>query len=195
MKHCKLNANIVPLSNIIRVDRNGKLICTYPSLILKKPGLYCFWWINKDDTVREILKSSNREVTVLGTKGSPQNIAWDWNLSLKFVPLYIGKTTNLSQRMGQHLMLNTWSWYWYQNQFMKNFFKKTLHRREKLTTCQFRSGFEHLFKYYGDPMKKEILLNNIGYSYVIENNFVNRFYEEDFQIGKHKPWFNIDSER
>lgn len=183
-----LRLEVKNLQNVFNLDVNS-MTAIYPKEIKNAAGVYSFWWIGD----KSALINANREIGIVGPKISLENtiyITWDWNIEQDVIPLYIGKSTNIDSRIRQHLMLGTKSWY-DRDEKMRTLKKKT-------TACQFRSGFEHLFKNESLQTRKKLLAENIGFSYYIidgKNSFVDRFYIEDYLIGYLRPWFNLDSER
>jgi len=156
--------------------------------IPKLEGLYGFWWHGPD----HYILNAERNIKVAGRKNKEEfeihEVTWDWNLYEDYLPLYVGKSTNINKRFSQHLMIDTLEWY-SDAECNSDFLLK------RNTSCQFRSGFEHLFKRLDSDEKLEIMLNHIYFSFIEEPSFINRFYEEDRLIGCLRPWFNIDSER
>lgn len=184
-----LRSEVKSLQDIFKLDTTN-MIAIYPKEIKNKAGIYSFWWIGD----KSMLINSNRDIGIIGPKTSSDNIiyiTWDWNIEQKVTPLYLGKSTNIDSRVRQHLMLGIETWY-DKDEEIKILKKKT-------TACQFRSGFEHLFKNESLQTRKRLLAENIGFSYYIINggkdSFINRFYIEDYLIGYLRPWFNLDSER
>lgn len=151
-------------------------------------GIYAFWYIGNDLPDSKMLEIKIREehITV--------EIEWNKNDFFQHQPLYIGKTTNLFQRIRQHLLATKTNWR--DNSNGRHFNEKRINKLN--TSCQFRAGFEHLF---GGQKSLEHCFENIALSFVeIENGKANegvkdRFYLEDLAIGVFRPWFNIDSER
>lgn len=171
-------------------------------------GLYALWWLGdwqellKGNTRVELVTSRGvKDVTLIwGTAGIP-----GYCLEKNQFPLYIGKTTNLLQRLSQHLALKTENWYKPMKKVQLVAGKAEeqniepvegrLYKRTNLS--QFRSGVEHLFKGM-DQNIIELIRENVGITFVpiAEREDVSRrFYYEDFAIGYYKPWFNVDSER
>lgn len=127
--------------------------------------------------------------------------------------LYIGKTTKLKSRISMHLMNDTTDWHSIENmpKKLRDKYKK-LNKKHKSTDfifkrnsqCQFRAGFEHLFKNIKSDARKEIMQKHIGFSFFeikketkngFDESINDRFYFEDLAIGYFRPWFNLDSER
>lgn len=148
----------------------------------EKQGIYVFWFDNSDG----IIKKLNRKLEIKGPNHKMIEIEWDWNLDNKNICLYVGKSTNIKKRFGQHLLLGTKDLY----KNRKN--RKKLYKRT--TACQLRSGFDYLYLKENINIIEE-LNNRIKISIFEESSVRNRFYLEDLLIGKYKPWFNLDSER
>ena len=154
--------------------------------IPRSPGVYAFWWIGK----RTMLKQSNREIILFGPGKSDVNIKYRnvWHKGLKYPCLYIGKTTNLRKRFGQHLMRGS-------NNRLHNIPSNNHKVQPRTSTCQLRYGIEHIFREEDKPL--ELILKNVGYSYkkYEQKDIAERFFHEVMLIGKYRPWFNVDSER
>lgn len=167
-------------------------------------AIYAFWWLGDSNELNDSSKL-NLQVKLKGKEISKSHeqffnensieknseghiihtITWDTNWFNSELPcMYIGKTSNLSSRIGNHLMLKTNKW-----KSNGGFLYKPN------SSCQFRSGFEHLFQNY--PERKELMENKVGltFQYFDWNAVAERFYLEDLAIGYFRPWFNIDSER
>ena len=147
----------------------------------KNMGIYIFWYNNKDKKLNEL----NRNLIIHGPSKSKQHIEWNWNLDEEYVCLYIGKTTTIQQRIAQHLILKT--------ENLKNINGDQLNK--KTTSCQLRSGFDYLYSKNENTYIKNELMQHLYLSIYYEEDFIKRFYLEDYIIGKLKPWFNVDSER
>ena len=107
--------------------------------------------------------------------------------SKKNVCLYIGKTTNIRNRISGHLKLGT------QNIWTKG---NRNSGRKPNTISQLRVGVERVF---GEKaLFEEDILNSIGITWIVLDGYENsvlRFYLEDQLIGKYLPLFNVDIER
>ena len=193
----------------------------------KSPGLYAFWWVG-DASVLD----GDQKVQFVGPsvalddkdaeRGDGRHTSSfaidpkDRLIDLDRTCLYVGKSTNIYQRVRQHVMLRLDS-----NQFL-NVNKKdqpvlrtarydepisTVYKRN--TSCQFRAGMEYLFRHRSEQEPTVVLdaiRNNVRLSYVELSNdladyadgedaFKRRFYWEDLLIGVLQPWFNLDGER
>jgi hypothetical protein len=147
----------------------------------KNEGIYSFWYYNSNNKIQGL----NRNLVIEGPNKKKHEIKWDWNVNDEFICLYIGKTTDFRKRIPLHLLLKTNN--------LKN--KKGNQLNKKTTSCQLRSGFDYLYSNKNDIYIKNELMEHIYLSFYYENDFVKRFYIEDYLIGKLRPWFNVDSER
>ena len=180
--------NIEKIENELK--NNKKEINYYVDLISLKyknfeqknnSGIYIFWYFNKSKKLAEL----NRKLIINGPSNIEQNIEWNWNLDNEYVCLYIGKTRDIQKRISQHLLLKT------DNLTNVNGCKLN----KKTTSCQLRSGFDYLYSKNKNVYIKNELMEHLYLSIYYEENFINRFYIEDYLIGKFRPWFNVDSER
>lgn len=146
----------------------------------KRGGIYVFWYHNKNKKIKNL----KRELTISGPGKVKMPLEWNWNINEEYICLYIGKTTNISSRIKQHLLLRT-----------DNLKSKNDNQLNKInTTCQLRSGFDYLYSDRDADVKNE-LKRHLYLSIYYEDDFIERFFAEDYFIGKLKPWFNVDSER
>jgi len=151
-------------------------------------GLYVFWWLGD----RTELMASNRHIVLKGPGGKDVDVEWGdwWPSELKYPCLYVGKTTRLRKRFGQHLMRKSPG--------RANKPVPTDNRKQKpiTTSCQLRYGIEHSFKHHHDPLS--LIYKKVGFSFMTEfdgNPVTERFFGEDLLVGALRPWYNIDSER
>ena len=158
--------------------------------IPRKAGIYAFWWINDADN--EELKKANRIITLKGSAGQEVRVEYmhEWYENLTAPCLYVGKSTNLRQRISQHLLIS-------KTGRLHDFHDGFLKAKPYNTSCQLRWGIEHIFPENQKPT--EIIRKHIGVSFRVMDDVSNavaeRFFEEDKYIGLWRPWFNIDSER
>ncbi len=172
-------------------------------------GLYAFVWTGKIEELEE------QELILKGKKKLGENnhhlhykITWrhkDFPKGCDEVgryPLYIGKTTIFRKRISQHLRLKTETW---KKQTTEPYPDETgsihgIMLDKPTSTCQFRSGIEHLFP----GLSREQLLEKFKKIELCflptinghENQGIkDRFYLENLAIGYFRPWFNVDSER
>lgn len=150
-------------------------------------GVYCFWWLGD----REVLLNSNRTIKLQGP--SKRLIKTEYHNSfpteLKYIPIYVGKTTNLKNRVSGHIMSGIKGRA--HDKPVDNIWK-----RPRTTSCQVRAGIDFIFPNEKDTL--DIIKNNVGISFLkvhSDDNVSERFYLEDFMIGYLRPWFNLDSER
>lgn len=182
-------------------------------------GVYIFWWIGdvkilttgntklfiKGNQIKKDLISyySNHKCISVISRNNKKFVKYLYEFTLdkkiynefKMIPLYIGKTTNLDQRIQQHILNGT-----------KNYGNVTTDDglvNKKTTSCQLRSHLEYILKKDSNNNVRKpderfsLALENVNIQY-FENNicdFGERFYLEDELIGRLKPWFNVDSER
>ncbi len=170
-------------------------------------GVYVFWWHGEKDLPARtpiILKGPNRD------NKEEELLPLFWDLedfpaeckSWGKYPLYIGKTTTFVNRLSMHLALGTHPWKAVNREdgVPDDMRKHMLYK--PTTSCQFRSGFEHLFSY---PNKDQLILlfKQVYVSFCPipkinehdRSDVKQRFYLEDLGIGYYCPWFNVDSER
>ncbi len=175
------------IETIVRKNRCGLAAGKLP----KCGGVYAFWWTGDANLFRS--KGCQRTWLLPGPKGrtvfleiDDEWLALDTGLP---IPLYVGKCADdLASRIGQHLRLGT-------AQLRVGRKRKHLDRGPT-TSCQLRAGIENFFP--GEPAPKELILANVGLSYVCLNGdefAANRFYLEDLAIGQLRPPINVDVER
>jgi len=194
-------------------------------------GVYAFWWLGTS----EELNALNTEHKIKGKKESKaeakldaakkkykvdddghiiHETEWFFNeltltndLGEEMVacPLYVGKSTNLRNRIRLHLQ--------WPGPAAASQQKKAEHGLTEIeadyaagkvfkhtTASQFRDGFEYLFRNKDEKGRLECLYNRIGVTLAASNNngkddFSDRFYTEDLLIGMFRAPFNLDSER
>lgn len=198
--------------------------------IKPEPGLYAFWWhgqhagpvkLGANTVVRfvgpAVEEGDNGHQCSFVTEEEECFMATE-DLPYGSLCLYVGKTTNLQQRISQHLMPGTRSSSAYLlkdgvrapdgngNSRYENP-ESTVFKRN--SSSQFRAGIEYLFRHQtlGDdnltwslieqhvfvtqlPMSDDQEVENIP-----QDAFKRRFYGEDLLIGMLQPWFNLDGER
>ena len=147
----------------------------------KNMGIYIFWYKNQCNE----LYGLNRIFSIDGPLKIEQKVEWNWNLDDEFVCLYIGKTRNFRKRIGLHLLLDT--------ENLGNIDGNKLYK--KTTSCQLRSGFDYLYSKNDGIHIKDELMKHLYLSIYFEDNFIHRFYLENYLVGRLRPWFNVDSER
>jgi hypothetical protein len=170
-------------------------------------GIYVFWWHGEKDLpartsiVLKGPKRDNEAEDLLPLFWDLEDFPLECQKQQRF-PLYIGKTTKFVNRLSMHLAMSTHPWKavnledWVPDDMRKRMLYKPT------TSCQFRSGFEHLF---GNPNKDRLylLFERVFVSFFPiplvsaqdRSDVKQRFYLEDLAIGFYRPWFNVDSER
>ena len=171
----------------IRVIKNIYSLPPKESLPMKS-GVYAFWWIGH----KEDLLDANTTMIVKGPSEKPVLIEYKewWPSELEYPCLYVGKSTNIKKRFSMHIRNGT------NGRMHESPNEMNEKVKPKTTSCQLRSGIEHVFKDEQNPLK--LIHENVGFSYEViegDNAIVERFFKEDLLIGKWRPWFNIDSER
>lgn len=171
------------------------------SKLKKKAGVYVFWWEGDSAAFRKEIKEqryklkgpANREDLI------PVKICEEWIEAAtlnKRICLYVGKTTNLNQRISGHLRYTTKDIWTSKNG--KHHTKEPFSFEKKPNTVsQLRIGLERIFQNHS----LEYIKNNVAISWLeLEdndevNNAVNRFYIEDKMVADLFPIFNVDVER
>lgn len=125
--------------------------------------------------------------------------------SLTVCPLYVGKTSLLKNRIRLHLQWpGPGSKYKEKDAASGLTPIKTKYKDQYIfkhtTACQFRAGFEYLFRDECQETRTKYLYNNIGISIAttasdVVDGFEDRFFTEDLLIGAFRAPFNLDSER
>jgi hypothetical protein len=150
-------------------------------------GVYAFWWIGD----RAELMSSVRHMVLKGPNGRDVDVTFDdwWPRNLDYPCLYIGKTTNLKNRLPLHIMRGSPG-------RVHTAGLKNAKAKPKTSSCQLRVGIEHIFPREMDTLS--LIYEKVGFSFrtdFADNAIAERFFEEDRLVGTWRPWFNIDSER
>ena len=192
-----------PITTIIEPlsKKNGELYIKNPSgwrmknpnnptlpLGIDQGGVYVFWWLKRDETSLQPLfdERCERKYEVRGKNVGDEfvkveiEISDEWLRSYDHhIPLYVGKTAeSLLNRIKLHLQINH------------------LQYPKDTSSNQFRRGFNRFFKNYDSSF--ELIIQHIGFSYIPLHDYdeaVNRFYLEDYAIGKLRAIFNVDIER
>ncbi|WP_416150252.1 hypothetical protein ACM26V_04495 [Salipaludibacillus sp. HK11] len=161
---------------------------------INQGGIYVFWWLKdpKENGLDPLYGSTcSRVYTLQGKKITGKtsseafhqidiNITDSWLESYNgHIPLYVGKSADsIFKRMDLHLKINRDKY------------------RGKSTSDQLRRGIERLFCEHSNTA--DLIVKHLGYSFISlhgQEDVVNRFYLEDYAIGKLLPLFNIDIER
>lgn len=147
-------------------------------------GIYAFWWTGEIDQLRRAVQETPLSFHGPGGRSVRVQFDADW-LGLDAgmpIPLYVGKSTGMRNRIGQHLKLGS-----------KGI--STIGRGAK-RACQLRAGIDRFFPDTANT--RTIVLDHVGLSYVDldgDTHAANRFYLEDLAIGLMRPPFNMDVER
>ena len=155
-----------------------------PGALPKGGGVYAFWWTGDIDLFGRAVQRAPLILKGPGGRPIPLQIDADW-IGLEAgmpVPLYVGKSTGIQSRIGQHLKLGS-----------KGI--STVGRGAK-KACQLRAGIDRFFPDATDT--RTIVLDHIGLSHVKldgDRHAANRFYLEDLAIGLMRPPLNVDVER
>lgn len=188
-KKSLLGNHLQPLKEIIS---NKKLI---PNSLPKSGGIYAFWWIGDNKRFIDKIKKCDYKLKGKQPKGELISVSFTDHWLKTPMPnnnicLYIGKSTKIKGRISKHLKLST-------PNIWKNSEGNEIPKNTGLkpnTESQLRIGLEKVF----DTSILDEIINNIAVSWIeIEGyeNGINRFYLEDYFIGKYFPIFNIDIER
>ena len=161
------------------------------NIIPKMGGLYIFWWTGHKEQFLKNIKTHKHLIKGRQTQEEMVNVKFsdDWiNIATidNKICLYVGKTTNLQQRITSHVKPQTEN-IWGDTEFDSG--------RKPNTVSQMRIGIEKIFK---NKKGLDTILKNVSVSYIDLdgiNNCVNRFYLEDFCVGTYFPLLNIDIER
>lgn len=176
-------------------------------------GVYIFWWKINDEIELPDPESTRHWVKGKGAS-SPDSeplagiayfsghlhYAGQWEYEpiiigeASYVPLYVGKSTNVLSRIKQHLgwpascQLNTAK------------YKKSGEQNYPLiprngTARQFGDGFHFLFRDAKNVQYAKLKYVHLSVGFTDYADFTNRFYTEDYLIGDLRPPFNLDSER
>ena len=170
-----------PLSHFVIFNGNRIRYTNTPE---NEKGLYAFWLMNSDGIAEKL----NRFLKIKGPGNVLYSFTWDWNVDEKYILVYVGKTTTFRSRLSQHLRLKTFNWIIPKNKTSPY---------KPATSCQLRTGIEHLLTAKNQPNNRglDFIKEKIRVSYIPLDGLGNRFFAEDLAIGKGKPWFNVDSER
>ncbi|MEN0588135.1 hypothetical protein [Kurthia gibsonii] len=197
-----------PITNLLLEvkNKNGELHKNYPSgwkfkrvmdipslETLDHGGIYVFWWLNDSPESLQPLFAPDctRTYSVKGKKVVGEDapdvyhsveIEWTdaWLTQYQgHIPLYVGKSADrILKRMALHLQIHQAKY------------------TGKATSDQLRRGMERLFQAHVNTA--DIIVNHVGFSYISLHGIehvVNRFYLEDYAIGKLMPLFNVDIKR
>lgn len=151
------------------------------SAVPAKGGVYVFY-IDLSQVDKSELQT---DFTLLGPGGRDIDQTWEPFLKKSMNLAYVGKTTNLNNRLRLHLCLGREP-FGGQGKIVK-----------PTTSCQYRAGFDHLF-YRKDVDFRSEGLGMTYFNYVEldgDEHLFDRFYLETLAIGLGRPVFNVDGER
>ncbi|WP_037318630.1 GIY-YIG nuclease family protein [Salegentibacter sp. Hel_I_6] len=167
----------------------------------KTAGVYAFWWVGDSTLLKKKINEqryklkgpANREDLI------PIKICKDWLEAATInnrICLYVGKTTNLNQRISGHLrytVKDIWTDRNGENRTKEPF----SFERKPNTVSQLRIGLERIFQDHSlDYIKTHIAISWLELEDNEKvNNAVNRFYIEDKMVADLFPIFNVDVER
>lgn len=175
--------NLIPISEFIGTNNKLSHIDLKNTLNTDNaPGVYVFWLPEGLNT-----KKFHLDVDLKGV--GYEKIIWEKYKAQdsKNQCLYVGKTTNFTNRISAHLSLGRTNWY------KGNFDDNTLSKPTSM--CQLRAGIEHLLKHEQNENNIDFIKDNVLISFVEVTDIATRFYLENYAIGYYRPWFNIDVER
>lgn len=167
----------------------------------KVAGVYAFWWIGNAELLK---KEINKQCYKLKGPADredliPVKICEDWLEAAtrdERICLYVGKTTNLNQRISGHLRYMTKN-IWIDKNGENRTERPFSFEKKPNTVSQLRIGLERIFQNHS----LEYIKNHVAISWLKledddeENNAVNRFYIEDRMVADLFPIFNVDVER
>jgi hypothetical protein len=185
----KLTTEMQKLSYYVAISEDSNYIRYINFDKDKEEGIYVFLYEKKDENIEEL----KRSLFIKGPKNSENNktendnVIWDYDKEKKFICLYVGKTTNFKERLKDHLLLGT--------DQLPNKGDKKNQLNKKTTACQLRSGFDYLYSKEKVNIKEKLINHLFVSFYPVKDDFIKRFYLENYFIWRFKPWFNLDSER
>jgi hypothetical protein len=153
-------------------------------------GVYVVWWRGTGQEFYRLLHE--HELRFAGPNGSlivylvrKRDLP---TASNGYLPLYVGKNAaDMAKRIGLHLKLKT-------ARTVTMTGEQTMPAR-LTTSCQVRDRLDRLFPDMSDTRS---LVSNLALSYVKldgPGHLAERFFLEDFAIGRLRSLFNVDSER
>lgn len=176
---------------------------------LSNSGIYSIWWTSSDIHIESLHRQVKLQGKVRNKKEKETNPdddnrfqihehKWECDLTDQKICLYVGKSSNIKNRIAQHLLISLESDNWYTPYSIRKSNKipdlKSDFLVKRTSSCQVRAGIEHLFK-KSPPSTIEDKLKHFKLSYILEERFSERFFLENLAIGYYRPWFNLDSER
>ncbi|MCX6841887.1 MAG: hypothetical protein NTX53_06380 [candidate division WOR-3 bacterium] len=152
--------------------------------------VYAFWWDGNARNFCDQLRGNHARLHFLGPAGK----RLDYRVTSESVntapnhlaPLYVGKTAGpIKKRIGLHLKLKT------PRTVLQRHANGIGHRMT--TSCQVRDRLDRLFQKETDT--RNIVRSHVLLSWVQVDDFAERFYFENYAIGRLRPVFNVDTER
>jgi hypothetical protein len=159
---------------------------------LEYGGVYSYWWATDPERFYEMLEKTN-QITLFGKQEKGKAVEVDVEFNKEWVSgathegailLYVGRSTNIGNRMTGHIRPQTPS--------LKS---DSENNRKPNTVSQLRYGLERLFKI---DDARELIMKYVHLSTVKlcgYDSSVERFYLEQAAIGNLYPLLNIDIER
>lgn len=171
------------------------------TILAKKAGIYAFWWVGDSNLLKREINEHRYKLKGPANRKEliPVKICEDWIQAAtreERICLYVGKTTNLNQRISGHLR-NTVKDIWTDKNGKNRTAEPFSFEKKPNTVSQLRIGLERVFQAHSLSYIKK----NIAISWLEleddenENNAVNRFYIEDKMVADLFPIFNVDVER
>ena len=170
--------------------------------VKNRSAIYLFWYKNNGYRLKNL--SRTLKVKCSGDK-KYQSFTWRQDIEKKYVCLYVGRTTRLQDRLNEHLLSgdpkNLYKNKKHVNHIRKKYRKhgeygkKMRAKPENKDGCQFRSGFDYLYRNRTDEINIFYEIRKHVYiSIYDESDFFTRCYLEHYLIGMLQPWFNLDAE-
>ncbi|OAD90143.1 hypothetical protein A7A78_07965 [Aequorivita soesokkakensis] len=211
-----LKSKVYTIHSLVNQDRKYN----YKKELPNNSGCYAFWWINNCPELRGILKNAQYYIKLSHKKYNCDEDHFEkiqftneWidasthqvvinDRTVDAICLYVGKSTNMRNRVQAHLKLNVDD-IWKKIEVKKNapYTAKRLREvkfgfgQKPNTVSQLRIGLERVFNAHC----VDVILKNVALSWMPlnkeQNNLVNRFYIEDKLVSCLFPLFNIDAER
>jgi len=183
-KNYDVSSNVIPIKDIISSDY-------FINESNEKGGIYFFWWYGKKEKLIFSIKNCIYNLKGKRSLNQPVQIKFTdkWLESSTIndkICLYIGKSTNIRGRITKHIRPKTID--------IWNNSEKTSGLKPN-SESQLRIGIERIFN---ENIFNDDIINNIYISWIEINDYensLNRFYLENYFIGKYFPLLNIDIER
>lgn len=170
------------------------------SKLNKKAGVYAFWWVGDATVLKKKINKQRYKLKGPSNRKDliPVQICENWLQAAtcnERICLYVGKTTNLKQRISGHLRYTTDN-IWTDGDGKHRTKEPFSFEKKPNTVSQLRIGLERIFQNHSlHYIKKHIAISWLELNDKKVNNAVNRFYIEDKMVGDLFPIFNVDVER